>query len=359
LPSSAPQDSIRPIIAVSRRATKTMSSATNHVPVIDVEALVQRSAGRTDAARQIGAACRAHGFFYVVNHGVDSALCERLQQLARAFFALDEPTKMRWRMALGGRAWRGYFPLGGELTSGRPDWKEGLYLGAELGNRHPLVQARTPIHGRNLFPEHPSLPGFRETVLAYIAALTQLGHRLMEGIALSLDLDADYFAERYTADPLVLFRLFNYPSRPVPAGTDALWGVGEHTDYGLLTMLWQDDVGGLEVKTREGWVAAPPLPGSFVCNIGDMLDRMTGGRYRSTPHRVDINSSGRDRLSFPFFFDPNFTVRVKPIEGLAGADDDSAARWDHANVHAFDGTYGDYLLSKVGKVFPELKQQVL
>jgi polar amino acid transport system ATP-binding protein len=359
LSSSAPEIPNRPIIAVSPPPTKIMPSEPNHVPVIDVAALVDAVPARTEVARRIGDACRADGFFYVVNHGVDAELCERLHRLARAFFALDEPTKMQWRMALGGRAWRGYFPLGGELTSGRPDWKEGLYLGAEIGDEHPLVRAQTPVHGRNLFPEHASLPGFRDTVLDYIAALTRLGHRLMEGIALSLDLDAGYFAERYTADPLVLFRLFNYPSRPVPAQSSALWGVGEHTDYGLLTMLWQDDVGGLEVKTRGGWVAAPPLPGSFVCNIGDMLDRMTGGRYRSTPHRVGINTSGRDRLSFPFFFDPNFNARVKPIDGLPGADDDSAARWDRANVHAFDGTYGDYLLAKVGKVFPELGRQVL
>jgi polar amino acid transport system ATP-binding protein len=295
----------------------------------------------------------------VTHHGVDEALCDRLEDLSRRFFALDEPTKMQWRMALGGRAWRGYFPLGGELTSGRPDWKEGLYLGAELGDDHPLVRAGAPVHGRNLFPDDARLPGFRETVLDYLAALTTLGHRLMEGIALSLDLPAGYFAERYTADPLILFRLFNYPTRPVPPGTDALWGVGEHTDYGLLTILRQDAIGGLQVKTRSGWIAAPPLPHSFVCNIGDMLDRMTGGRYRSTPHRVRLNTSGTDRLSMPFFFDPNFAARVQPIEGLAGADDDSAARWDHANVHAFDGTYGDYLLGKVGKVFPALKQQVL
>ena len=97
------------------------------------------------------------------------------------------------------------------------------------------------------------------------------------------------------------------------------WGVGEHSDYGLLTILWQDDVGGLQVKTREGWVDAPPLPRSFVCNIGDMLDRMTGGLYLSTPHRVALNTSGRDRLSMPFFFDPHFEARVRPIEGLAAS----------------------------------------
>jgi isopenicillin N synthase-like dioxygenase len=332
-----------------------------HLPVIDVSALVRCTPERGAVARQIGTACRAHGFFYAVGHGVDTALCDRLETSARAFFALDEPTKLRWRMALGGRAWRGYFPLGGELTSGRPDWKEGLYLGTELGPEHPRVRAGTPIHGANLFPD---VPGLRTTVLDYLVAVTRLGHALMEGIALSLGLPADYFAARYTADPLILLRLFNYPCRPVPADADAQWGVGEHTDYGLLTILRQDQVGGLQVKvpgvTGPVWIEAPPLHDSFVCNIGDMLDRMTGGLYRSTPHRVAVNTSGRDRLSFPLFFDPDFEARVHPIPGLAAPmHDDSASRWDGANVHAFDGSYGDYLLAKVGKVFPELRRAVL
>jgi polar amino acid transport system ATP-binding protein len=338
------------------------------VPVIDVSALLAGTSARAAVVAEIGQACRAQGFFYVTGHGVDPGVCDRLVAASRQFFALDEATKMQGRMSLGGRAWRGYFPAGGELTSGRPDWKEGLYLGSELPDDHPLVRARTPLHGRNLFP---SRPGLREAVLAYIGALTRLGHRLMEGIALSLGLDATYFADRYTADPLILFRIFNYPSRPAPVGQDVQWGVGEHSDYGLLTILWQDDVGGLQVKTREGWVEAPPVPQSFVCNIGDMLDRMTGGLYRSTPHRVALNTSGRDRLSMPFFFDPNFEARVRPIAGLAAsaaaqphntvvaAAQDRAARWDGANIHAFDGTYGDYLLGKVSKVFPELRREVL
>jgi isopenicillin N synthase-like dioxygenase len=331
------------------------------LPLIDVAPLVASAAGRDAVAAQIGTACRAHGFFYVTGHGVDAALVRRLETLSQRFFALPEDTKMRWRMALGGRAWRGYFPLGGELTSGRPDWKEGLYLGTELPATHPLVQAKTPVHGPNLFPDLPDLADFRATVLAYMAAVTRLGHRLMEGIALSLGLPAAYFAERYTADPLILFRLFNYPSQPVPEGLDVQWGVGEHTDYGLLTVLHQDHIGGLAVHTPGGWIDAPPIAGSFVCNIGDMLDRMTGGLYKSTPHRVKRNTSGHDRLSFPLFFDPNFEARVQRIEGLAGAEalDDSAARWDRANVHAFSGRYGDYLLAKVSKVFPQLRDEVL
>ncbi|MDP9912866.1 polar amino acid transport system ATP-binding protein [Variovorax boronicumulans] len=328
------------------------------LPLIDVAPLVAGTPERARVAAQIGDACRAHGFFYVTGHGVDPALIQRLEDLSHQFFDLPEETKMQWRMALGGRAWRGFFPRGGELTSGRPDWKEGLYLGTELPADHPLVQAKTPVHGPNLFPD---VPDFRETILAYMDAVTQLGHRLMEGIALSLGLPASYFAERYTADPLILFRLFNYPTQAVPEGLDVQWGVGEHTDYGLLTILHQDTVGGLAVHTPGGWIDAPPVPGAFVCNIGDMLDRMTGGLYKSTPHRVKRNTSGRDRLSFPLFFDPNFEARVQRIEGLAGADalDDSAERWDRANVHAFSGRYGDYLLAKVSKVFPQLRDEVL
>jgi isopenicillin N synthase-like dioxygenase len=189
-----------------------------------------------------------------------------------------------------------------------------------------------------------------------MAALTDLGHRLMSGIALGLGLPEAYFVEHGTRDPLTLFRIFNYPP---PAEPD-LWGVGEHTDYGLLTILLQDEVGGLEVKSKSGWVPAPPMPNSFVCNIGDMLDRMTRGVYRSTPHRVR-NVSGRDRLSFPFFFDPNFFADVRPIDLPSGetAPDDRGSRWDQSSVHIFQGTYGEYLLGKVGKVFPGLKSKVL
>src|SRR5262249_43715577 len=225
--------------------------------------------------------------------------------------------------------------------------------GHELTADAPRVSAGTPLHGPNLFPTEPG--GLREAVLEYMAELTSLGHRLMAGLALSLGLEESYFADRLTGEPLTLFRIFNYP----PPADPALWGVGEHTDYGLLTILLQDDAGGLEVKSRSRWVCAPPVEGSFVCNIGAMLDRMTGGLYRSTPHRVR-NPAPRDRLSFPFFFDPNFFAPVQPID-LAGRDlppDDRDERWDKASVHAFEGTYGDYLLANIGKVFPELRVAV-
>ncbi len=330
----------------------------SQVPVIDVSSLVARAGDRARAASEIARACRDSGFFYIVGHGVDEGLQHRLEDASRRFFAQTLETKMEIAMARGGRAWRGYFPVGAELTSGKADLKEGIYFGAELPPDHPRVKDETPLHGANLFPQ--SVPELREAVLGYIDAMTRLGHALMEGIASSLGLESCYFADHYTWEPLTLFRIFNYPGNPALPDDEPRWGVGEHTDYGLLTILKQDDTGGLQVKSRGGWTAAPPIPGAFLCNIGDMLDRMTAGRYKSTPHRVQ-NVTRRDRLSFPFFFDPNFDARIKPIvtADAALATDDRAERWDHASVHDFQGTYGDYILAKVSKVFPQLRRSVM
>lgn len=316
------------------------------IPILDLS-----SPDRQGLAAQLRTCCCEHGFFYLVGHRVSPELMDRLERLSQEFFDHTVEEKMSLRMDLGGRAWRGYFRLGAELTSGRPDQKEGLYFGQELADDHPDVRAGTPLHGRNLFPDF--VPGLSAAVLEYIEALTQVGHTVLELVALSLDLAPDYFRQRYTGEPLVLFRIFHYP----PVSGEA-WGVGEHTDYGVLTILRQDEVGGLQVKSPSGWVDAPPVPGSFVCNIGDMLDRMTGGFYRSTPHRVR-NLSGRSRLSFPVFFDPNFHARVVAIDPELDRQDDSGQRWDGASVHEFSGTYGDYILSKVAKVFPQLTRDLL
>src|SRR5258707_6496675 len=222
-------------------------SKLSSLPVIDVAPLVNRGTERTHVAEQIGAACRKCGFFYVVGHGVDEALCRKLETLSRGFFDQSEPQKMRIAMERGGRAWRGYFPVGGELTSGKPDLKEGLYFGTELPDDDPRVRAGLPLHGRNLFPAQ--VPRLRDLVLAYLDELTRVGQSVLAGVALGLGLDDGYFADRYTADPTVLFRIFSYP--PSPPDADG-WGVGEHTDYGLLTLLGQDDSGGLQVATPDG-----------------------------------------------------------------------------------------------------------
>ena len=327
----------------------------SNIPIINISALVSGKEDRHEVAAKIGQACRDCGFFYIVGHGVEEALQRRMEKLSQEFFAQDLETKLEIAMSRGGRAWRGYFPVGGELTSGKPDLKEGIYFGAELQDDHPLVKIGTPMHGPNLFPSN--MPQFREIVLDYMAAMTRLGHYLMAGIALSLGLEESYFADRYTSDPFILFRIFNYPAPSLESETESSLGVGEHTDYGLLTILKQDMSGGLEIKTKSHWLAAPPVANSFVCNIGDMLDRMTGGRYLSTPHRVR-NLAEHNRLSFAFFFDPNFNAEVKPIKTDTEVNENKEQRWDRASVHEFRGTYGDYLLSKVSKVFPQLRRGV-
>ena len=321
---------------------------------VDAAELRAGGARRERAAAVLEAACRESGFFYAVGHGVDEKLAGELERQSRRFFALDDAAKRRIHMARGGRAWRGWFPVGGELTSGRPDQKEGLYFGTELDARDPRVVRGLALHGPNLFPDE--VPELRPAVLAWLDAMTGLCHTLMEGISLSLGLAPDYFRERYTAEPTVLFRIFHYPALPPDTDPD-VWSVGEHSDYGLLTVLRQTGPG-LQVKVAGQWHDAPPLPGSLVCNVGDMLDRMTAGRYRSAPHRVR-NESGRSRLSFPFFFDPGWDAEILPLDSDERPRDDADQRWDRASVHAFRGTYGEYLLGKVSKVFPELAGDVL
>lgn len=328
------------------------------LPVIDLGSLGD------GAAPLIDRACRSSGFFLITGHGVDLGHLGELDALARAFFALPAAEKAAVAMAHGGIAWRGWFPEGGELTAGRPDHKEGLYFGAELPADHPKVMAGTPLHGANLFPERPAELG--PAVLRWIDEMTALGHRLARLVGLGLGLAPDWFHQHLTADPTVLFRIFRYPARP--PGDDG-WGVAEHTDYGLLTILAHDGTPGLQVHTGGRWLDVPAVPGSFVVNLGDMLERMTAGRYRSTPHRVRHRGDGRDRLSFPFFFDPSWDAEIQPIPpatfaasdgpGAAGSAAAERARWDGASVHEWTGTYGDYLTAKVARVFPALGDEVL
>ncbi|MGC2305380.1 isopenicillin N synthase family dioxygenase, partial [Candidatus Binatus sp.] len=324
------------------------------LPIIDI---ASRDVARVGEA--LDRACCEFGFFYITGHRIDRALSGRVMTLAREFFAQPLEQKMAIAMAHGGRAWRGYFPVDGELTSGRPDRKEGIYFGTELAVDDARVRAGLPLHGRNLFP---ALPGFRDTLLAYIDEVTAVGQLLLRGIAVGLGLPQDYFLGRYTRDPTVLFRIFNYPPSTAGADEDEL-GVGEHTDYGLLTLLQQDEVGGLQVWHLDRWIPAPPVPDSFVCNVGDMLERLTAGRYVSALHRVR-NVSTQDRISMPLFLDPSFDSVLEPIKILAP--DPTAAdrrrhgrRWDGTDLATVSGNYGDYLLNKVSKVFPELREKVL
>lgn len=322
------------------------------LPVVDVSDLRDPGASAASCARvgrDIDTACRDTGFLLVTGHGIDRSLRDDLERLSREFFALPDATKAQIAMSRGGLAWRGWFPVGEELTSGQPDRKEGVYFGTELPPTDPRVVAGTPLHGPNLFPDEPA--GLRPAVLQWIDQVAALGQVLLGGIALGLGLDRDWFARHLTADPTVLFRVFHYP----PGDTES-WGVGAHTDYGLITLLAQDHHGGLQVRSRDTWIDVPADPYVFVVNIGDMLERMTRGGYQSNPHRVR-NLSGADRLSFPLFLDPSWDATVTPLPEAAFRDlpaDDAANRWDGQSVHAWEGVYGDYLTRKVAKVFPEL-----
>eukprot|EP00762_Andalucia_godoyi_P005118 ANDGO_03939.mRNA.1 putative iron/ascorbate oxidoreductase DDB_G0283291 len=334
------------------------------VPVIDISSLVEDSSTRErkeECGRLIHEACVNVGFFYVSNHGVSEALMARLERISREFFKQDVAEKMKFHMANGGRAWRGYFRVGDELTSGKPDIKEGIYFGQELADDHPMVLAGIPMFGRNLFPS----TDMKEAVLEYQAALERLGFQILQGIAVGLGLPFDFFSSTIFKDPVELFRIFNYPPDPKLQQIPDYFSVGVHTDYGGITILRQDSSGGLMVQNRNNeWIPAPPVSGTFVINIGDMMETLTSGLYRSTPHCVK-NPQPFDRLSYPFFFDPDFNARLSAIplspehlEKAAECRRQSEAagfrRWDGKSVVSVTGTYGDYLLHKVGKVFPEL-----
>ena len=328
------------------------------VPRVDVGALVTGRGDTAAVARAIDTACRETGFFSIVNHGVDA-------RAARAPGSRGARVlRARRRREVRGSRWCTAGAPGGDGSpsagSSRPEFPTGRRAstsGPSSTPDDPRVRAGLPLHGPNQFPRRPS--GLRDTVLEYLEAMRTLSQDVMRGVALGLGLDADWFARELTRDPVVLFRIFHYPPASEPAHRDA-WGVGEHTDYGLLTVLLQDATGGLQVRTPSGWIDVPADPDAFVCNVGDMLERMTGGRYRSTPHRAR-NPGAHGRLSFPFFFDPGWDAEVHAVPDVAGDSPapDSPPRWDDADVHELSGTYGEYLLTKVGRVFPDLRDDVL
>ncbi len=330
------------------------------VPTVDIGPLLAGPGAPTAAvdavASAIATACSRVGFFQIVGHGVDPELRRRLHEHAAGFFALDDEEKDRVAMRRGGRAWRGWFPVGQELTAGCPDDKEGLYFGTELPDDDPRVRAGIALHGSNLFPERPA--GLRDAVLEWMDRLSAVGRAVLSGIAISFGLDRNWF-DRWCGDPTVLFRIFHYP--PPAPGFVGRWGVAEHTDYGLLTLLVQDDTGGLEVRVGREWVPVPPTPDGIVCNLGDMLERVTGGRFRSTPHRVRL--PGRDRYSFPLFLDPAWDAEIGPLPGCEPTEraltEAADGRWDGRSVFDVGGPYGDYLTDKVSRVFPELFDQIL
>ena len=274
------------------------------LPVIDISGLTSADeSDRREVGRRIGEACRDRGFFYLVGHGVPEAMIAEALAVCRAFFDLPQASKEAVDKSLSA-ANRGYEPLGGQtLEPGAlPDLKEGFYIGAE-------AEPGRFNQGANQWPQ--DLPAMPQLMLAYHAKLSALAERLMSGLALSLDMPEAAFTN-FCRDPIAILRLLHYPPQPAAAPGR---GAGAHTDFGALTILLQDGVGGLEVYDRAAgdWTAAPPMAGAYVVNLGDLIARWTNDRYRSTPHRV-VNRSGRRRYSMPFFFSgaPDYGVACLP-----------------------------------------------
>ena len=273
----------------------------NAIPVVDISPLTRGSPQQgLMIGRALGQACRDVGFFYVTGHGVPPALTKRVFGCSAAFFS--GPTSIREAVSFSGPGGnRGYIRLGGEtLDPGKPpDVKEAFNIGLELPPDDPEMLARAPFRAANLWPD---MPGFRDTMLDYFDRVWRVGRDLHRGFALDLGLEPDYFESKLDR-PNATLRLLHYPRSDIPLSEGQL-GAGVHTDYGNVTLLATDEIGGLMVQDRSGrWLDAPVIPNAFVCNIGDCLMRWSNDVYVSTPHKV-VNP-GKDRYSVAFFLDPN------------------------------------------------------
>lgn len=289
---------------------------TTDIPVIDLTPLRSGgAAGLRTVAGVLGRACREVGFFAVTGHGVDPALIDRVFAASRDFFARPGAEKSALSITRSPHN-RGYVGIGTErLDEEQPgDLKEAFNIGLDLPADHPEVVAGRPFRGVNLWP---GIPGWRRTMLDYFDAAWLLGRLLHRGFATDLGLDPGYFESRLDA-PMAILRLLRYPRRPGRAAPGQM-GAGTHTDYGNVTILATDGVAGLQVQRRDGpWLDAPPVPGGFLCNIGDCLMRWTNDIYVSTPHRVQPPE--QERFSVVFFLDPNPDALVEALPGCVAPD---------------------------------------
>ena len=288
------------------------------IPVIDLE---KQSEAEVLAA--IEGACLDTGFFVLAGHGVPTELIDAAFAEAKRFFQTSPEEKMA--MWTDGKvADRGYFPIGLQsLDPGTPrDLSEFVMLGVDVPEEHPLVQAGTPMYGPNPWPS--GMPGWKETMSAYHEATMDLGRRVLSMFAKNLKLDPNHF-EPLAKLPIVTLKLSWYPPRPGDA-VEGQHGAGAHTDWGAVTFVAGDGNPGLQVQTRDGeWLDVPAIPGTYVVNVGDMMQRWTNDRYRSNPHRV-LSFPDQERFSLVTFFDMDYHANLEVFPSCTS--DSEPARYE-------------------------------
>lgn len=288
------------------------------LPLIDMSGVRE---GDPASIQRVGAAirqaCSETGFFYITDHGVPQAVIDRAMAAAKTFFA--HPVEIKRQVAVNKRH-RGWHALGGALMyeATRPDHKEFFSIGLELPEDDPNVLAGEPLRGPNQWPAF--MPELREALDDYYNEIAKAGSDLLKAVAAGLGIAPDFFSGKYDKR-LQRTQMVYYPSHPAMAQADQ-FGVAPHTDYGCITLLYQDDSGGLQVRelASQTWIDATPIHGSLVVNVGDLLARWSNDRFRSTLHRV-INTSGHERYSIATFYDPTYSAQVDPCDlGAALAD---------------------------------------
>lgn len=301
----------------------------SEVPVLDLGPLIHGGA-IDELAKQLDRACRQTGFFYVANHGVSENALNAVFGATRRYFSM--PMEVRQGHLMHPYFRRGYMPQGVTQQPGyEADLKESYEVGLDLSLDDPDVVARRPLHAPNQWPAE--LPWLREAAETYFNQTKALGERLLRLIAHALELD-DAFFLRYNKKPMVQMRMFHYPPQKT---TDAALGAAPHTDFGMITLLAQDPIGGLELKKRDGeWIAAPYIDGTLVVNIGDLFQRWTNDRYISNFHRV-TNRTGRERYSIPMFYNLDYDAPVTCLPTCSS--DENPPRYEPIK-------FGDYIVGR-------------
>lgn len=311
-----------------------------HIPTIDLGPYLADPSSEESAkiVEQVRQACITSGFFQLVGHGISKELQNRVQKAAEAVFALPLETKKK--LMHPSLKNRGYEIIGSQaLQEGAlPDLKEGYYVGQHI----PADDERAKLHphmiGANIFPEELPEEIMKAPTEQYYSECLGLAQKIMKILAKGLPYGEDIFVPFMSNDPVCSIRLLHYPPQK---STDARQlGAGAHTDFGAITLLWQDMSGGLEVlnDAANEWVAVPPNPDAYVVNIGDMLSIWTKNAYKSAVHRV-INKSAGDRYSVPFFVDGNTDVKLIPFDGSAPLTGKVITAEEHM-LERFGTTYG-------------------